>query len=70
MSAARKREYITPQQALDLVKEFFNCDAEFYTLATIYRKVCVGELGRFGPRHKLLLDKDEVLNKLCRHYGK
>ena len=66
---ARKLNLVTVGEARKLVQEFFQRDTPILSTKTIYNKVWAKELRRYGPKNKLLLDKDEVLQKLCRHYG-
>lgn len=68
--SAKKVELVTAKQACKLVEEYFQGQVPPLKLKTIYNKVCSKELKRHGPRHRLLLDKDEVIQKLCRHHTK
>lgn len=63
-------ELVTPKEALKIVQDFFQSPEPIYSLGTIYNKVSLGQLTRYGARHKLMLDKNEVINKLCRHFKK
>lgn len=65
-----KQELITPKQALKLVQDYFQSDTPVYSIGTIYNKVSLKQLNRHGPRHRLMLDKKEVVEKLCRHFKK
>jgi hypothetical protein len=61
---------VSPTEACKLVQEYFHSETAIYSTKTIYNKVYERELQRYGPRHKLLLDKQEILEKLCKHHGK
>lgn len=66
----KKVELISLEEARKMVQEFFQCRTPIISTKTIYNKVSSKELRRYGPRHKVLLDKSEVQEKLCRHHGK
>lgn len=59
----KKRELISLEEALKLIEEKFQ--RPVYTKGTLYNKISKKELTRHGPKHKVLLDKEEVLEKLC-----
>lgn len=68
-TANKKLELVSANEACKLAQEFFQSSIPVYSTKTIYNKVAAKELRRYGPRHMLQLDKEEVLQKLCKHHG-
>lgn len=66
----KKIDLVTAAEACKLVQDFFQSSTPVITTKTVYNKVWDKQLKRYGPRHRLMLDRGEVLAKLCRHHGK
>lgn len=68
MSAAKRIETISLEEAIHLADVFFCMDAKrhghAYKKSYLYNLLCAGKLTRHGPPHKAHLDKDEFLSWL------
>ena len=61
--AANMPKFITIDEALELINSSWG--RPMYKRQTIYQKVWLGQLDRYGHRNRVLLRKDQVLKKLC-----
>jgi hypothetical protein len=57
---------ITLDDAVELIREFWKMDKAPISRRTLQNKISKGEINRYGPYKHTLLDRDEVINKLCR----
>lgn len=59
-------ELITLDEAVELIREFFKLDHAPISRRTLQNKISKRELHRYGPYRVPMVDKNEVLNKICR----
>lgn len=68
MSAAKKIETISLDDAIEIADEFFQVDAKkhghVYKKSYLYNLICAGKLVRYGPPHKAYLDKQQLISWL------
>lgn len=62
---AAKKEYISAKAALNFINEIHNVDPDnagrpVIKLQTIYNAINLKRLKRYGPRHMVLLDPDDI----------
>ncbi len=57
-------ELMTIKETIEMVKEYYQGKIE-YAPKTIYNKISLGILTNHGKPKYALLDKDEVMEKLC-----
>lgn len=59
-------DLITLDDAVEMIREFFKLENPPICRRTLQNKIYKGELHRYGPYKVPMLDRNEVLNKLCR----
>lgn len=69
MGAKKIKELIGLKEAVHVLNSHFQNDPaksgrNVYSLGTLYNKISSGELKRHGPRHMVLVDKEELLQAL------
>lgn len=68
MSAAKKMEFITLDDAIAIADKFFNFDTtndkHVYQKSYLYNLISAGKLSRHGPYHLTQLEKNEFVSWL------
>lgn len=59
-------DLIPLDDAVEMIREFFKLDKPPLSRRTLQNKICKGEIHRYGPHKCTLVDREEILNKLCR----
>ncbi len=70
MGAAKakpEQELITLDEAVEALKESWGLDDPPYKKSTIYNWISTRKIKRFGPHHRAMLDKAELLKKYGRN---
>lgn len=62
----KNKTLISLDEAIELINKYFDRhDENIYEKASLYNLIYKKQLKRYGPRHKVLLDKDEVIARFC-----
>lgn len=62
----KPEELLTLDQAVEFVRNYYGLDKPPFSKGTLYNKISDKSLRRYGPRHCAMLDKEEILKKLCK----
>lgn len=61
----KKMKLVSIDEAIQIVMDFYNTTTPLYSKGTIYNMISQKKINRYGPRHVVLLDEQEVIEKLC-----
>lgn len=65
--AAKKMHLLTLDQAIQEINRHWGLtDRSLYSKQTLYKAIHKGELHRYGPRHVVFVDRDEIMARYCK----
>lgn len=66
--AAKKLQLVTLDQAVDFIKKAYGqTEVIVYSKKTLRNMILKKELTRYGPKHMVFLDVEEIKTRCCPH---